>query len=59
MGAPFADIAVSASVPEKPTPKEAHMRKLIVSTYATLDGRVDEIQDGALPDDDAAAARYH
>ena len=59
MGAPFADIAVSASVPEKPTPKEAPMRKLIVSTYATLDGRVDEIQDWALPYDDAGAARYH
>ena len=35
------------------------MRKLIVSTYATLDGRVDEIQDWALPYDDASAARYH
>ena len=35
------------------------MRKLIVSTYATLDGRVDEIQDWALPYDDAAVARYH
>jgi dihydrofolate reductase len=35
------------------------MRKLIVSTYATLDGRVDEIQDWALPYDDAGTARYH
>ncbi len=35
------------------------MRKLIVSIYATLDGRVDEIQDWALPYDDAAVARYH
>jgi dihydrofolate reductase len=35
------------------------MRKVIVSTYATLDGRVEELQDWALPYDDDATARYH
>ena len=35
------------------------MRKVIVSTYATLDGRVDEVQDWAPPYDDDEAARYH
>jgi dihydrofolate reductase len=35
------------------------MRKVIASTYATLDGRVDELRDWALPYDDDAAARYH
>jgi dihydrofolate reductase len=35
------------------------MRKVIVSTYMTLDGRVDEIRDWALPYDDGAVARYH
>ena len=34
------------------------MRKLIVSTYATLDGKVDKLQDWALPYDDRVAA-YH
>jgi dihydrofolate reductase len=35
------------------------MRKVIVSTYMTLDGRVDEIRGWALPYDDDAAAEYH
>jgi dihydrofolate reductase len=35
------------------------MRNVIVSTYATLDGKVDEVQQWALPYDDDAAARYH
>jgi dihydrofolate reductase len=35
------------------------MRKVIVSTYVTLDGRVDEIQDWAVPYDDDEAAKYH
>jgi dihydrofolate reductase len=32
---------------------------VIVSTYVTLDGRVDEIQDWAVPYDDDEAAKYH
>ena len=35
------------------------MRKVIVSTYMTLDGRVDEIRDWAVPYDDDGAAKYH
>jgi dihydrofolate reductase len=35
------------------------MRKVIVSTYATLDGRVDEIRGWAVPYDDDGAAKYH
>jgi dihydrofolate reductase len=35
------------------------MRKVIVSTYMTLDGRVDEIRDWAIPYDDDGAATYH
>ena len=35
------------------------MRKVIVSTYLTLDGRVDEIQDWAIPYDDDRAVQYH
>jgi dihydrofolate reductase len=35
------------------------MRKVIVSTYMTLDGRVDGIRDWALPYDDDAVAKYH
>jgi dihydrofolate reductase len=35
------------------------MKKVIVSTYATLDGRVDEIQEWALPYDDAGMVEYH
>ena len=35
------------------------MRKVIVSTYATLDGRVDEVKDWAVPYDDAEAVKYH
>jgi hypothetical protein len=33
------------------------MRKVIVSTYVTLDGRVDEVQDWVVPYDDDAAAK--
>ena len=35
------------------------MRKVIVSTNVTLDGRVDEIRDWALPYDDSEFAEYH
>jgi dihydrofolate reductase len=35
------------------------MRKVIVSAYATLDGKVDGIQDWVVPHDDAAVASYH
>jgi dihydrofolate reductase len=35
------------------------MRKLIASTYATLDGRADELPEWVLPYDDDAAAKYH
>jgi dihydrofolate reductase len=35
------------------------MRKVIVSNYATLDGRVDELQDWTIPYNDDAAAEYH
>jgi dihydrofolate reductase len=35
------------------------MRKVIVSTYVTLDGRVDGLQDWVVPYDDDGAARYH
>ena len=35
------------------------MRKVIVSTYVTLDGRVDEVQDWVVPYDDDGAAKYH
>jgi dihydrofolate reductase len=35
------------------------MRKVIVSTYVTLDGRVDGLQDWVLPYDDDGAAKYH
>ena len=35
------------------------MRKLIVSTYVTLDGRVDDIREWALPADDDGVAKYH
>jgi dihydrofolate reductase len=35
------------------------MRRVIVSTFATLDGRVDELPSWALPWDDDAAAKYH
>ena len=37
----------------------AGMRKVIVSTYMTLDGRVDEVQEWAVPFDDDAAVKYH
>src|SRR5436190_9172120 len=35
------------------------MRKVIVSTYVTLNGRVDEPRDWAVPYDDDGAAKYH
>ena len=35
------------------------MRKLIVSTYATLDGRVDELQDWVVPYNDDTSVVYH
>ena len=35
------------------------MRKLIVSTYMTLDGRVDAVQDWAPPYDDPDSVEYH
>ncbi|HTJ32620.1 MAG TPA: dihydrofolate reductase family protein [Dactylosporangium sp.] len=35
------------------------MRKLIVSTYATLDGRVDDLQDWTIPYNTEESAQYH
>jgi dihydrofolate reductase len=35
------------------------MRKLIVSNNVTLDGRVDEVRDWALPYDDDESVKYH
>jgi dihydrofolate reductase len=35
------------------------MRKVIASTYVTLDGRVDELQEWAAPYDSDAVAKYH
>jgi dihydrofolate reductase len=35
------------------------MRKLIVSTYVTLDGRVDDPQDWSVPYDDDELVKYH
>jgi dihydrofolate reductase len=35
------------------------MRKLIVSTYVTLDGKVDDIRDWAVPYNDDGAIQYH
>jgi dihydrofolate reductase len=35
------------------------MRKVIVSTYVTLDGRVDELQEWTVPYNDDGAAKYH
>ena len=35
------------------------MRKVIVSTNVTLDGRVDNVRDWALPYDDDEFAKYH
>jgi dihydrofolate reductase len=35
------------------------MRKLIVSTYLTLDGRVDDVQEWALRPDTEDAVKYH
>jgi dihydrofolate reductase len=41
------------------TEGDQKMRKLIVSTYATLDGRVDELQNWVVPWNDDAVAKYH
>jgi dihydrofolate reductase len=35
------------------------MRKVIVSSHVTLDGRVDEVRDWALPYDHPESVRYH
>lgn len=35
------------------------MRRVIASTYATLDGKVDALQEWAVPYDDDAVAAYH
>ena len=35
------------------------MRKVIVSTYVTTDGRVDDVQDWVVPYDDDGVAKYH
>ena len=35
------------------------MRRVIVSTYVTLDGRVDGLQDWVVPYDDDGVAKYH
>jgi dihydrofolate reductase len=35
------------------------MRKVIVSSNVTLDGRIDEVRDWALPYNDAESVRYH
>ena len=35
------------------------MRKVIVSTYVTLDGRVDAVREWAVPYDDDGAVKYH
>jgi dihydrofolate reductase len=35
------------------------MRRVIVSTYVTLDGRVDEVRDWVVPWDDDGVANYH
>jgi hypothetical protein len=35
------------------------MRKVIVSNNVTLDGRVDEVRDWALPYDDDESVKYH
>jgi dihydrofolate reductase len=39
--------------------KEAKMRRVIVSTYLTLDGRVDNPQDWVVPYDDEELVKYH
>jgi dihydrofolate reductase len=35
------------------------MRKIVVSTYMTMDGRVDELQDWSVPYNDDRIAEYH
>src|SRR5258708_28555280 len=49
-------MAAEGSHPQEERPK---MRRVIVSTYATLDGRVDDIRDWALPYNDDGAVKYH
>src|SRR5260370_37079873 len=49
-------MAAEGSHPQEERPK---MRRVIVSTYATLDGRVDDIRDWALPYNDGGAGKYH
>src|SRR5258708_37526894 len=49
-------MAAEGSHPQEERPK---MRRVIVSTYATLDGRVDDIRDWALPYNDGGAVKYH
>jgi dihydrofolate reductase len=39
--------------------ERGNMRKLVVSTYATLDGRVDELQEWVIPYNDDASVAYH
>src|SRR5260370_42512697 len=48
-------MAAEGSHPQEERPK---MRRVIVSTYATLDGRVDDIRDWALPYNDGGAVKY-
>src|SRR5258708_758921 len=49
-------MAAEGSHAQEERPK---MRRVIVSTYATLDGRVDDIRDWALPYNDDGAVKYH
>src|SRR5260221_1505034 len=49
-------MAAEGSHPQEERPK---MRRVIVSTYATLDGRVDDIRDWALPCTDVGSVMYH
>jgi dihydrofolate reductase len=53
-------VSQRASTPKnQPTPKEAKIRKLIVSNNVTLDGRVDEVRDWALGGDDEGFVKHH
>src|SRR5260370_7287735 len=49
-------MAAEGSHPQEERPK---MRRVIVSTYATLDGRVADIRDWALPSNAGGAVKYH
>jgi hypothetical protein len=42
---------------KSPHRRRQKMRKVIVSNYVTLDGRVDELRDWAVPYDDDGAAK--